>query len=429
MIFKESWKSGIDAEDRINDIENGHYSNTRIIPDSKESLKLMFDSIKSVKREVLIIVPSDNGFFRIEAVGILKILDELASKGIKVKFLHNDIKDNNQTTIKQIKLNYPHIEFRSLQSKFKHIIRITILDREKTMLIEIKDDSNDSFVHAVGLSLFIESKSTALSYVSIFDNLWNQSEMYDQLQEAYDHLKLHDKMQKKFIDVVAHELRTPITPIIGLTEHVRDKLKDSEQRKLLDIVINDSKKLQILTEKILDVTRIEGKLFRFEKEKFSLNQLILNIVKDFENKLKKRDKNNHIIFKFDHRFNQEYLVNADKIKIGQVIYNLIENSLKFISEDEGIISITVEKKNTITNKNDQKEPFVIVSIKDNGIGIDKEMLSRLLFTKFASRSFQGTGLGLYLSKNIIEAHGGNIWGGNNKRGQGVTFSFSLFLDF
>jgi len=122
------------------------------------------------------------------------------------------------------------------------------------------------------------------------------------------------------------------------------------------------------------------------------------------------------------------LVNADKIKIGQVIYNLIENSLKFISEDEGIISITVEKKNTITNKNDQKEPFVIVSIKDNGIGIDKEMLSRL-FTKFASRSFQGTGLGLYLSKNIIEAHGGNIWGGNNKRGQGATFSFSLFLDF
>lgn len=249
-----------------------------------------------------------------------------------------------------------------------------------------------------------------------------------QLQEAYDHLKLHDKMQKEFIDIVAHELRTPITPIIGLTEHVRDKLKDSEQRKLLDIVINDSKKLQILTEKILDVTRIEGKLFRCEKEKFSLNHLILNIVKDFENKLKKRDKNNHIIFDFDHRFNQEYLVNADKTKIGQVIYNLIENSLKFISEDEGIISITVEKKNTITDKNDQKEPFVIVSIKDNGIGIDKEMLSRL-FTKFASRSFQGTGLGLYLSKNIIEAHGGNIWGSNNKHGQGATFSFSLFLDF
>lgn len=185
------------------------------------------------------------------------------------------------------------------------------------MLIEIKDDSTDSFVHAVGLSLFIESKSTALSYVSIFDNLWNQSEMYDQLQEAYDHVELHDKMQKEFIDVVAHELRTPITPIIGLTEHVRDKLKDSEQRKLLGIVINDSKKLQILTEKILDVTRIEGKLFKFEKEKFSLNQLILNIVKDFENKLKKRDKYNHIMFEFDHRFNQEYLVNADKTKIGR----------------------------------------------------------------------------------------------------------------
>ncbi len=124
---------------------------------------------------------------------------------------------------------------------------MTILDRAKTIIGEIKDDNKDNFVEALGMAIYIESEQTALSYVSIFNNLWNQSEMYEKLQEAYEHVTLHDKMQKEFIELVAHELRTPITPIIGLTERLRDKLKDTEHKELLDIVINDSKKLQILT--------------------------------------------------------------------------------------------------------------------------------------------------------------------------------------
>jgi signal transduction histidine kinase len=242
-------------------------------------------------------------------------------------------------------------------------------------------------------------------------------------------------MQKEFIELVAHELRTPLTPIIGLSERLRDKLKESEHKELLDIVINNSKKLQILTEKILDVTRIEGKLFKLQKEKFSLNQLILDVIKGFEDNFKDNDRSNQIKFEIDNRLKKEnYWITADKTKIGQVISNLIENSIKSIlnegmeKERRGIISITIEKKEIVSDINsyDSKVPFVVVSIKDNGKGIDSEILPKL-FTKFASKSYEGTGLGLYLSKNIIESHGGKIWGKNNLKGVGATFSFSLPL--
>jgi signal transduction histidine kinase len=434
-MFKVSWKTGIDAEQRIADIEKGYYSNTRIIPNPKESYKIISKLVDSVNDEVLIMVPSENGFSQLETADSFKVLNDLASKEIKVKVLHVSMDNEKQNTFQKIKLKYPHIEFRSLHTTFQPIIRITVLDREKTILMEIRNDTCEDYLDAVGLSLFIESKYTALSYVAIFNNLWNQSEMYEKLQEAYELLTLHDKMKNEFIGLVAHELRTPITPIIGLTEHLRDKLTDSK-KKLLDVVINDSKKLQTLTEKILDVTRIEGRLFELEKKRFSLNQLILDIVRDFENNSKDKDKKNQIKFEFDNsKFStKNYFVIADKIKIGQVISNLIENSIKFLSyerkgKEENVISITVKKKESFNDPDVEykKGSFIIVSIKDNGSGIDDEIFPRL-FTKFASKSFHGTGLGLYLSKNIVEAHGGVIWGDNNKDSRGATFSFGLPLN-
>ncbi len=433
-IFDKLWNNGIDAKSRIEDLEKGNQVIMKIIASPQESLTLTNELFSHAKNEILIILHSINGVMRIERAGGFRFLDELVSKSVKVKVL-TALDYTNRGTIDNLKSNYPRIEFRSLQFSLPIFNRVTILDREKTMIWEIKDDNKDNFVEALGMAIYIESEQTALSYVSIFNNLWNQSEMYEKLQEAYEHVTLHDKMQKEFIELVAHELRTPITPIIGLTERLRDKLKDTEHKELLDIVINDSKKLQILTEKILDVTRIEGKLFKLQKEKFSLNQLILDVAKGFEDNFKGNDKNNQIKFEFDNAFNQEnYLITADKTRIGQVISNLIENSIKFIfdervdKERQGIVSITIEKEELIIDSNGQsiKGSFVIVSIKDNGTGIDEEILPKL-FTKFASKSHVGTGLGLYLSKNIIEAHSGKIWGDNNKDSKGATFSFSIPL--
>jgi two-component system, OmpR family, sensor histidine kinase VicK len=285
------------------------------------------------------------------------------------------------------------------------------------MIFEIKDDTKDNFRYTLGLSIYIEGKSAALSYTSIFESLWKQTELYKQLKEAFVKLQTQEKMQKEFINTAAHELRTPIQPILGLAQIIRSKTKDKEQIELLDVVIKNTKKLKKLAEDILEVSRIESDLLNLNKEIFDLDDLISDIVKEFEDKIDNKMK---IKFEGSNTTNKTpTLIFGDKNRISQVIYNLISNSIKFISK-EGTIVIDIEIKN-----NSDKE-IVIVRVKDTGIGIDHEIFPNL-FKKFITKSFQGTGLGLYISKNIIEAHGGNIWAENNKAEKGATFYFSLPL--
>ena len=323
----------------------------------------------------------------------------------------------NQDTFDRIQSSYSNIKFRRLDTSIKAVNRINILDREKTLVWEIKDDSSLNFIDALGIAIFIESKSTAMSYAFIFDSLWNQTNLYEQLQRAYENLKLHEKMQKDFIDSVAHELRTPITPIIGLTEHVKDNLKNEEQVQLLDIVIDNAKKLHALSENILDITRMEGNLVRLNKELFDINQLIVDVVKNFESSIRK-DK--EITFQYDNV--KKCFIYADEHRIAQVISNLLDNSIKFILDKKGgLISITVEQM-----KEEGKE-IIVVCVKDNGEGIHPEIFPRL-FTKFATKSFYGTGLGLFICKNIIKMHGGKIWAQNNEEANGASFLFSIPSD-
>ena len=324
-------------------------------------------------------------------------------------------------------LNKPNFIIQYIEPLSK--VSILVIDRKQSLVAETKDDAKQIISEAVGFVTYSNSAPTVLSYVAIFDSIWKQTEIYQELKDAHEKLKIHDKMQKEFINIVAHDLRTPLTPIIGLTEYVRDKTKDVHHMELLDRVVKDAKKLSYLNEKILDVTRFESKLFKPNKEVFSLNELIVTVIKELEHILDDTKK-----IKFECHFDTEYLVDADSRRIGQVISNLIDNSIKSISEQDtgrGVISITtsIEKiTSTITTSRDDHYPqhMVIVSIKDTGIALDNEILPRL-FTKFATKSFQGTGLGLYLSKNIIEAHGGKIWAENNKDGIGATISFNLPL--
>ena len=223
---------------------------------------------------------------------------------------------------------------------------------------------------------------------------------------------------------MANELRTPLTPIIGLTKHVKDQLENKEQRRLLDIVIHNGKKLHTLSENILILTKMEGNMLTISKKEFDLNSVIIDVVKDFKVRLEKiyqiniqnKKKIHFELFGFD----SKHLVNADRHRISQVIFNLVENAINFILDKEGLISVSIEKK----TENDTN--FVLVQIKDNGEGIHPEILSKL-FTKFSTKSFYGTGLGLYICKHIIEMHQGKIWGKNNEYGRGATFSFTLPL--
>ena len=229
------------------------------------------------------------------------------------------------------------------------------------------------------------------------------------LDSTNKQLELHDKMQKEFINVAAHELRTPIQPILGLSQVLQSKIKDNEQHVLVDVISRNAKRLQHLTEDILDVTRIESQLLQLNKEKFNLNEVIMSVLADYESLIKRiKDVKVSFISKGD------FLVEADKGRLNQVISNLLDNAIKFTQK--GSIAISSERK----------DDNVIVSIKDTGIGIDQEIMPRL-FSKFASKSFTGTGLGLFISKSIIEAHGGRIWAENNSDGKGATFTFSLPL--
>ncbi len=226
-------------------------------------------------------------------------------------------------------------------------------------------------------------------------------------------------MQKEFINIAAHELRTPIQPILGLSEIVKNKIKDKEEKELLDVIIKNTKRLKNLTEDILDITRFESSKLHLHKEEFNLDELIQTIIKEFENSL---NDNKKIKFEFKNNNIDPIIAYADKNRISQVISNLINNSIKFIKK-EGTIFIDIEKRNR--NGNNTNE-IVVLKIKDTGSGIDNYILPNL-FKKFTTKSFQGTGLGLYICKNIIEAHSGKIWAENNDDGIGATFSFYLYL--
>jgi signal transduction histidine kinase len=231
----------------------------------------------------------------------------------------------------------------------------------------------------------------------------------NQLLVANEQLKLHDKMQQEFINVAAHELRTPIQPILSLTQLLHSKIKDSQQQESLDIVIRNAKRLKKLSDELLYVTRLETQTLELKKEQFNLNEVILHAIDDTV--LSKEFSSKHLKLLYEPR---DVLLNADKSRIDEVISNLLNNAIKFTPE--GTITVSVEK--------DETKNWVIVSVKDTGQGIDVNILPKL-FTKFVSKSYQGTGLGLFIAKGIVEAHMGKIWGKNNVDGIGATFSFSL----
>jgi signal transduction histidine kinase len=219
----------------------------------------------------------------------------------------------------------------------------------------------------------------------------------------------------EFVNVASHELRSPIQPIVGISEILCSKIKNDEQLALLGIVIRNAKRLQQLTEDILDVTRIESNSLNLKKVQFNLNEIILNSVSDSRNQMQKEHKDNIKLELFS-SIKDDIFVEADKNRLNQVISNLLSNAIKFTKES-GTITIRVQKK----DNNDD----VLVSVKDTGAGIDPEILPRL-FTKFATKSETGgTGLGLYISKSIVESHGGRILAQNNSDGKGSTFSFTL----
>ena len=239
-----------------------------------------------------------------------------------------------------------------------------------------------------------------------------------ELKQANEQLKIHDTMQKEFINIAAHELRTPTQAILGYADLIQMKQSNINNDEALSRLINNAERLQRLTEDILDVTRIESQTLKLNKGNFDLSDLAASVLDDYRNRVL-NGKNLKLALL---NANKPILVLADRGRISQVLSNLVSNALKFTKS--GTISVSVEEVN---NNDDNKTRELMVSVKDTGTGIDSDIMPRL-FTKFVSKSQTGTGLGLFIAKSIIEAHGGRIWAENNKDGKGATFRFTLPLE-
>jgi signal transduction histidine kinase len=226
------------------------------------------------------------------------------------------------------------------------------------------------------------------------------------LQEAVEQLKDHDRMQREFINVAAHELRTPTQAIIGYSDLFY--LRPESREESIKAISRNAERLESLTRDILDVTRIEGNRLDLNKEKFDISEVVASAIED----TRRRVNDSNIKFEYAPR---KIPVEADRMRISQVISNLINNAVKFT------------KQGTVYISTDNKDSQVVISVKDTGPGIDPEIMPRL-FTKFTSKSQTGTGLGLFISKSIIEAHGGGIWAENNKDKKGATVAFRLPLE-
>ncbi len=264
-------------------------------------------------------------------------------------------------------------------------------------------------------SYFINVVGLALSSIQYNSRLRENNEI---LNQQYKKVKESEKMKEEFINIAAHELRTPIQPILGLTDIIYPKIKDEDQREILDIIIRNTKRLKRLTDNLLDITKIESQSLKLNKEKFNLNILISEVLKDFMNTQKNQQKV-EIVYDFKHK--EDIIIEADRDRLVQVIHNLLDNALKFSTQNQHMMFVIIDKKNE--GKKEKEE--VIVSVKDTGKGISEKILSKL-FTKFAtSDQTTGTGLGLYICKNIIEAHGGSISAVNNSNGKGALFKFTL----
>ena len=410
-LFETLWSRSLPADQRIKEIEEGiETAKIEIIRDPDEAIKLSRDLIKSAKYEVLRIYPSFNGFWRQIRVGALHLFREVLEHGISVRILVPADKHQIDEIIDGLELALPTLEIRGLDKSLQTQMGIIVVDRKESVIIELKDDEKESYHDAAGLAFYSNSRPIALSYASIFETLWKQGELYEQL-------KAYSAAQKEFINIAAHELRTPVQPILGLSQVLLTEKKGWERPELLRVINRNAERLQQLIENILDVTKIESQSLRLKMQRFNLNDLVSNIILEHKNQIERQQSDKKIILDSKDEINMV----GDKSRISQTISNLLGNAIKF-TEEKGDILISVER-----NKEADKN-VVIVSVNDTGTGVDPEMVPRL-FTKFASKSeMGGTGLGLYISKSIIDAHSGRIWCENNSDGKGATFSFSLPLD-
>jgi two-component system, OmpR family, sensor histidine kinase VicK len=423
-VFDSFWNKAIQAGDRIREIEEGiDLAKTEVIQSPQKIMDALLDMIKLAKHEILLILPTINAFLREERIGTFELLkSSILERNVIVRII-TPINDQIEALLRNVSVTVTKALPPELQGKDKKrqgglqvqrsaiqfketavtTVTILVIDRKVSLAIEKTDDSKPDFMEAVGLATYSNSEPTVVSYVSIFEALWKQAELVNQLE-------VHDKLQREFINIASHEMKTPTQAILGYSELLETDPKNNAE--IIASLKRNANRLQRLTNDILEVSRIESQTLRLNKEKVNINEKIREIIDDVRNQVQNPNDLQINFLEAKHPVHLE----ADKTRLYQVIANLLTNAMKFTNE--GTITVSAD-----VNDNNNE---LIVTVRDSGEGIHSDIIPRL-FTKFATKSNTGTGLGLYISKNIIEAHGGRIWAENNQDGKGANFTFTLPL--
>lgn len=426
-FFDTFWNNSISAQERIRQIEGEiqpHHID--IIRNSKRAEFLFVSEVRSARSEVLILVDSIDFLRYLAEIGLVDSIIQAKNNNANVIILYSEGNGGG------VGVNFDKAQLKTISDlkEYAQIRRISgiqgkilIIDNSKVLAInEEVDGTFDNNAFAV----YSDNQTLVNNFGALLDALSNEAEILDsiivakdnlanlnkQLTETNEQLKLRDKSQQEFINIAAHELRTPIMPILGYAELLSEEIGRDKQ-EYIEKIINNANRLQRFAESILDISKIESKTLNLKKEKLNLNHLILTVIDDLILIKSKKD-----LVKLRYQPREEIIVEADRNRLSQVISNLLINAYNFTKE--GFILITAEKSD---------DNLATVRIEDNGSGIDAEIMPRL-FSKFGTNSSSGTGLGLFISKSIIEAHGGNIWAENNasrnKKG-GAVFAFSIPL--
>jgi two-component system, OmpR family, sensor histidine kinase VicK len=420
-IFESLWHKSIPAEDIIGDIEQGIEPEfLEVVSDRQKATEIYIDLAKTVQKEALLLFADSRAMIRADRLGIIDLLIKASSQKCAIIKIICPLSNENYHVVKRIYNQAPRIRIIDGGSSHSGLF---ITDDTKFLRFELKDPKAETFSQALGFAVYSNSKVSVESSKSFFEVLWNEHIRYEKILE-YEKQRESNKMKNEFLNVAAHELRTPIQPILGLSQVLRcgNSTDINQYNNYLDIIIRNAKRLQRLADSILDVTKIESQSFNLNTEHLKLKDLLIDALEDYKDQVEKANGNLKVLCEFKGTEEENITLKADRLRLAQVISILLNNAIKFTKE--GIISINISKSEKQEGSDNNN---VIVSIKDTGIGIDQEVFPKL-FSRFASKSYQGTGLGLFIAKSIVEAHGGNIWAKNNDDGRGgATFTFSLPL--
>jgi signal transduction histidine kinase len=459
LVFEQLWNLGIDAKKKLKGLEAElevasvtHEVNEKGIKQFVEKL------IRTSKHEVLLytstVWESNNNILSKELFELLKSM--ILKNKIKVKFIIPSLSTLESNNLKHIILELGTIEqqeeahflFRSLPKGDDIDLASLILIVDKYHLLIVNLHLNDEYqsnnvVHKDDYSYFYTTELDSINkYKLLFDVQWGRAELAERLY-------IQDIMQRNLIDTIAHELRTPTQAILGYSEMATIDIDENESgqhyKHYFDSIIRNANRLNSIVMNILNVAKIDNTTFNLNKEECNIHNLVQEAVDDYRYVFKANDhlKNKNIQFKVSESSEKSTIANVDRIRIYEVLTNLFNNSVEFIQSNGTItVQVTVVDEHNLDEENqvqsqdyegskrlDHKhdnDKFILVQIKDDGKGIDKYVLSKL-FNKFVSTVDNHIGLGLYVSKYIIESHGGRIWAQNNIDRPGSTFSFILPL--